>query len=142
MQAVIDLDSVLEANWTAGNTDGITPLITDNLQTPWESLDFGAKDHLYVKYDTEVIDTGMYALDFFHRVACTVEVMTAKTGATQGGRAHFKKLMDETARIIKANPRLSDYVHMITRGTRARFNKDRGIFIGSVEVEFIRVLQS
>lgn len=142
MQGVQDLKTLLTNNWTPVNTDSVTPVITDNLETPWQSLDLGAKDHLYIKYTTEVVDTGMYALDFFHDVACTIEVMAAKLGTTQAGRAHFKKVMDEVARIIKANARQSGYAMTVVRGTSARYVKDRGMFLGSIDVDLLKVKTS
>lgn len=142
LQGVQDLKTLLTNNWTAANTDNITPLVTDNLETPWQDLDFGAKDHIYIKYDTEIIKTGLYAADFFHDVALTIEVMAAKLGTTQAGRAHFKKLVDEAVRIIKANARQSGYAKTIVTGTRARFVQDRGIFLASIEVELLKVRTS
>lgn len=142
MQSVIDLDSELETRWVAANTDTVKPIITDNLQTPWEDLDFGAKDHIYIKYDIEVIKSYMNSEKFEHNVTCTIEVMTARTGATQGGRAHFKNMMDEVARILKLKAVIqkSPYGKILIRDTRARFNKDRGIFNGQIDVDLMRVL--
>jgi uncharacterized protein YwqG len=131
LQSVTDIDTALTNGWTAANVDSTTPEIRDNLTTPWESLDFGIKDIIYIKYDIETVKTTLYALEFFHNIAVTIEVMTAVS------RARFKKLMDETMRIIKANARLSGYAKLTIRDTRVRYNKDRRIFLGQIDVDLL-----
>jgi len=136
---VPDINTLLTNNWTSANTDKITPLFVDGLETPWQDLDFGAKPIIYSKLNIDVVKTGMYALEFFHSIALTMEIMSAKLGKTQGGRAHFKKLVDEAVRVIKANARQTGYAFTVVRSITPRFNKDRGIYIATVEVDLLKV---
>jgi len=140
--SVTDLVTLLSANWTSSNTDGRTPRITDNLSTPWEDLDFGMHDIIYLKYDAETVKTGMYALDFYHDVMVTIEVMTTKLGSPTVGYDHFKKLLNEAARIIKANARQAGYARTVVQTTRSRYVKERGIFLGTLEINLLKVLAS
>ena len=142
LQSVTDLVSLLTTNWVPANTDSVTPSIVDNLSTPWESLDYGAKDFIYIKYDNAPVITTLHAAEFFHDVAVTIEVMTAQLGTTQAGRAHFKKLMDEAMRIIKANARQAGYARTVIRDERSRWNKERNIFLGSIDVDLLKVKTS
>lgn len=139
MQAVQDLKTLLKDNWTSSNTDNKTPEFIDALETYWEQLDFGNRDQIYIKNDTEAIKTGLYAADFFHDVACTLEVMTARTSTPAAGRAHFVKLVDETMRIIKANARQSGYAETVVTSGKPRFVKDKQIFICPIEVDLKKV---
>lgn len=142
MQAVQDIKTLLTNNWTATNTDNKTPLFIDALETYWEQLDFGGTDQVYIKNDIETIDTGLYATDFYHEVACTLEVMTARTTTPAAGRAHFVKLVDEVMRIIKANARQSGYAKTVVTTGKPRFVKDKQIFICPIEVELLKVKTS
>ena len=103
LQGVTDIKTMLTDGWTATNTDNATPRFIDNLEAYWEMLDFGGVDQLYIKNDLETIKTGLYAADFTHSVSCTIEVMTARVTTPAAGRTHFKKMVDETMRIIKAS---------------------------------------
>lgn len=143
LEALTNLDTLLTANWNAANTDSITPKITNNVESPWDDIDWTALDLIYVKYDTEVVRTGLYALEFFHDVAVTIEVITTRlSNAATGRGAHFKKMMDETARIIKANARQAGYAMTVVRRTRTRYVKDRSAYIGAIEVDLIKVKTS
>ena len=139
LQAVQDIKTLLTNNWTAANTDNKTPLFIDALETYWEQLDFGGTDQIYIKNDTETVKTGLYASDFFHDVACTLEVMTARSTTPSAGRAHFKKLVDETVRIIKANARQSGYANTVVSTGKPRFIKDKQIFDCAIEVDLLKV---
>ena len=139
LQGVTDIKTMLTSGWTAGNTDSSTPLFKDNLETYWEMLDFGGVDQLYIKNDLETIKTGLYAADFTHSVSCTIEVMTARVTTPAAGRSHFKKMVDETMRIIKANARLSGYAKTVVTSGKYRFLKDKQIFIGAVEVDLLKI---
>lgn len=139
LSSVVDLVALITNSWVKENTDGKTPLILDNLETPWEELAFGARDHVYVKYDVEDIKTGMYSLEHYHKIAASIEVISPKLGE-KNGRPHFQKLIEETTRIIKANPRRVGYVATLLRSTgQARFVKDRGIYLCPIEVDIQKI---
>jgi hypothetical protein len=137
--AVTDVKTMLSSSWTSVNTDSKTPSFWDNLETLWEQLDFGARDQLYIKNDIETVKTGLYAADFTHAVSCTIEVMTARSTTPAAGRAHFKKMVDETMRIIKANARLSGYAKVVISSGKYRYIRDKQIFIGAVEVDLLKI---
>lgn len=139
IDAAKDIVTLLDANWTTANTDDKKPTVRNFLEKAWEDIEFGTSDFLYVKYDLENIKTGLYAADFFHRIACSIEVITSDLGNTSIGRLHFEKVIEEVARIIKANPRQTGYASTLLKNTRARYAKDRGIFIGSLDVELLKV---
>lgn len=139
LQAAQDIKSVLSANWTAANTDSKTPAFTDGLETYWENLDFGGLDQVYIKIDTEAIQTGLHADSFNHNVALSLEIMTARSATPSAGRAHFQKMVDETMRIIKANARYSGYAKVVLGPCKPRWNKDKQIFIGQLEVDLLKV---
>ena len=142
MQSVTDIISFLDSGWTIANTDGYKPQIIDALEVPWQSLDFGLSDILYVKNETELIKTGMFAMDFYHDVLCMIEVMTGTVGELKAGRAHFKKLIDETMRLVKANARLAGYAFTAVTAGRPRFVKDRKIYTCNIEVKQLKVKTS
>ena len=142
LQSVTDLVSLIDTNWVSANTDNVKPNITDSLTTPWQDIDFGPKGTIYIKYEAAPVITTLHAAEFFHDVAVTIEVMCTTEGTLQGGRAHFKKLMDEVMRIIKANARQSGYARTIIRDERSRFNKDRRIFDGQIDVEMLKIKTS
>lgn len=142
LQAPLDLDTMFTDNWTAANTDSVTPIITDNLTQPWETLDVGANDFLYIKFEIDVPKTGLHADYFFHNISCSVEIITGKRETTADGRAHFKKVMDEAARILKANSRLSGYYLNVFADGRARYVKDKGMFLGTIFIDMKKVMTS
>jgi hypothetical protein len=139
LQSATDIITFLTSGWNSANTDGYTPEIIDALETPFQSLDFGAKDILYVKNEAETVKTGMYGLDYYHDVLCIIEVMTAELGTNKGGRAHFKKLIDEAMRIIKLNVRYAGYAQTIIASSRPRHVKERGIYLGRIEVKQLKI---
>lgn len=139
LQGVTDIKTMLTDGWNASNTDNKTPSFIDNLETYWEMLDFGGTDQLYIKNDIETVKTGLYAADFQHSVSCTIEVMTARVTTPASGRSHFKKMADETMRIVKANARLSGYAKTVVSSGKYRFLKDKQIFIGAVEVDLLKI---
>lgn len=138
LHAASDIITYLTSDWVAANTDNKTPNIVNALEVPWQSLDFGMTDILYVKNLNEAIQTGMWAQEFYHRILCTVEVMSAKLA----GLAHFTNLVDETMRIIKANSRLSGYAHCAISSSTPRYVKDRGIYTCTIEIKPFKVLTS
>lgn len=142
LDAVQDLKTILTANWNSANTDSLTPRFQDNLETYWSQLDFGGTDQLYIKADLESVDTQLYASSFFHKVGCTIEVMTARVTTPAAGRSHFNKMLKETMRIIKANARYSGYQKVTVNSGKYRFANDKQIFIGAVEVELWKVTTS
>lgn len=148
LQSVTDIVAILQVpasggEWTIANTDSIAPTVTDSLTIPWGDLKFGASDLLYVKNEMETVKTGLHADDFFHTVLVAIEVMTARvldpSGSGADSRAHFKKMIDETIRIIKANARLSGYARVMVNTGRVRYVKERGMYIGAIEVELLKV---
>lgn len=142
IDAVTDLDTLLTDNWNSSNTDSRTPTITDNLQKAWEDVSFGTEEFLYIKLISEEVKTGLYAADFFHYILCTIEIISPGYGTTDE-RTHFNKVVKEVARIIKANPRRSGYAMSVIRNNNApRYQKDRNMFIGSIDVEMIKVTTS
>lgn len=140
MQSAKDIITFLDSGWNSANTDKVAPEVVNALETPWQSLDFGVSDILYVKNELELVKTGMYALNFYHDVLCIIEVMTAKQGEVNGTArlTHFQNLVDETMRLVKANARLSGYVHTSVTAGRPRYVKDRGIYLCAVEVKMLR----
>lgn len=141
LDAVQDLKTML-GGWNNLNTDSKTPVLNDNLETYWSQLDFGGTDQLYIKADLETVDTQLYASAFFHKVGCTIEVMTARVTTPAAGRAHFNKMLKETMRLIKANARYSGYQKVTVNSGKYRFANDKQIFIGAVEVELWKVTTS
>ncbi len=139
--AIDDLTTIL-GGWTSANTDTRTPTITDNLTTPWEDLEFKTTDIVYVKYDIELVNTGLYALSFLHTVSCSIEIICPKINPVYGGKAHFKKVVEEAARLIKANPRYTGYAEVVLKGTRMRYNKDKAVFLCTMDIELLKVKTS
>ena len=139
--AVGDIITLLEDNWTSANTDNKTPTFSDNLRKAWEDVTTGTSDYLYVKYDTERVKTGLYAADFFHTVALSIEVIVPAFGNTADA-THFRRVLQEVARIIKANARNTGYAYTLMRGSTARFNRDRNLYVGSIDVDVMKVLTS
>lgn len=142
LDAVQDLKTILTNGWIATNTDSLTPRIQDNLETYWSQLDFGGTDQLYIKADLETVNTGLHASAFFHKIGCTIEVMTARVTTPAAGRSHFNKMLKETMRIIKANARYAGYQYVVVTSGKYRFANDKQIFIGAVEVELWKVTTS
>lgn len=139
LQTIDDIDTLLTDNWTAANTDSVTPIITNSLQTPWEDLDYGAKDHVYIKLDIDVSRATLHAAEFFHDVAITLEIGTGGLGSIQAGRAHFKKVVDEAIRIINANARQTGYAKTVVRDFQPRYFKERNIFLANVHLDLLKV---
>lgn len=142
LDAVQDIKTILTNGWTNTNTDNKTPTIQDNLETYWSQLDFGGVDQLYIKADLETVDTQLYASAFFHKVGCTIEVMTARVTTPAAGRSHFNKMLKETMRLIKASPRYSGYQKVTVNSGKYRFANDKQIFIGAIEVELWKATTS
>lgn len=141
IDASTDLQTLLTTNWNSTNTDSITPTISDHLQKNWEDISFGTTDFLYITYDTEAVTTTLHADAFFHKVAISIEVIVPGYGQTTD-RTHFNNVMKEIARIVKANPRQTGYAYTLYQGSKARYNRDKNMFIGNVDVEVFKVLTS
>jgi len=144
VQAITDLKTVLSSNWNSANTNGKTPTVTDNLTKSFEDMEYQTLDTIYVKFDTDVITQGVnYGAEFFHHMSCTVEVVVPKVNASANGGTHFANVVNEAARIIKANPRYSGHAMMVLRGVgQPRYNKDKAVFLCPLDVDFISVKTS
>lgn len=138
IHAASDIVTFLISGWDNANTDNRTPEILNALEVPWQDLDFGVADILYVKNLVDAVSTGMYALEFYHRPLCTIEVM----GAKLSGLAHFTKVVDEATRVIKANARLAGYALTVLGTSTPKYIKDRGIYSCTIEVKQLKVKTS
>ena len=140
--AVNDVVSLFVTQWNQTNTDNVTPKrIVSSLDVPWEDIDQSpASDTIYVKLDIETVETSIYAINFWHTIAITVEVIAPKlNNLTYKASPHFNKLVQEVTRIVAANPRDPTYGYLIYKGVTTRYNKDKGVYLGSVDVEMLKV---
>jgi hypothetical protein len=94
---IVNIVNILNAGWTAANTDNTTPYVKDIADSrPIEDLSWG--DAIYVSRVDEVQRIGDIGINFY-----TSEMRMSVDIRTKAGRPRLDKLQKEFERVMQAN---------------------------------------
>jgi len=96
--------TLLTNNWTAGNTDGVTPTIVVMFEAPKRIDLAGNRDHIgiYLSGHSTVPNAlGGKSERAVHRVS--IDIRTVYRTASVSTRTHLRKLYNEVRRIVGTN---------------------------------------
>lgn len=139
IKACQDLKTLLSANWNASNTDSKTPDYAYQWELKWQQK-IKSADLIIFNY-TETAKASLYALDWTHWIAVSIECFTVGFTSPHGSTqlSHVTNMGNEVARILKANPRLAGYAMQYINASRLQPHDDMIAYSLFLDVNLIKV---
>lgn len=140
IKGIKDVESWLIADWLSANTDGVTPKI--GLETEFTQSMKNTTDCCIVNYVTEL--SGPFGIrqgagDWRHDVPLSIEVRTRRQFPPATYIDHLEKLVDESARIIKARLLQAEYAMNFVTGAHNLSKDPNGAYILILDVTLTKI---
>jgi hypothetical protein len=144
LQAVSDIITILNG-WNVANTDNRSPAIVKRLELENQQQQPNA-DYVIIDYDTEIITPfGLYASDWRHDIPISIEVKTSgfvaatNTSDSTDRLTHAQNMVNEVARLIKTNARLSGYAMTYIRSSKNNAHQVRNTISIFVDLLLVKI---
>ena len=129
------IQTILDADWTSGNTDSLTPTVSDIVELKY--LDMANNDYvLLYEVNEGVSPLGIGGSTWTHNNVVSMDIRTTFKKAVQGNiRAHLVKMKDEVERIMKANTSIPDATFLLLKIVRLRDLSNKSIGVGRMVMD-------